>query len=79
MLAFLSVDGYEDTIADLVVDRLGEMPLAGRVLDQEDLAGADLSGFAVAGGEPCDRDLWEMGWTTQVRMNVRDVDPLKER
>lgn len=36
-------------------------------------------GFAVAGGEPCDRDLWEMGWTTQVRMNVRDVDPLKER
>ena len=35
-------------------------------------------GFAVAGGEPCDRDLWAMGWTTQARTNVGDVEPRKE-
>src|SRR5437899_2671168 len=51
MLALPSVDGYEDTVADLVVDRLGEVTLAGRVLDQEYLAGADLAGFAVARGD----------------------------
>ena len=48
MLALPLLDGYEDTVADLVVDRLGEVPLAGRVLDQEHLAGADLTCFAVA-------------------------------
>src|SRR5713101_998149 len=51
MLALPSVDGYEDTVADLVVDRLGEVPLAGRVLDEEYLAGADLAAFAVARGD----------------------------
>src|SRR6516165_12697241 len=45
------VYGYEDTIADLVVDRLGEVSLAGRVFDQQYLAGADLTAFAVARGD----------------------------
>src|SRR5216683_6634947 len=51
MLALPSVDGYEDTVADLVVDRLGEVPLAGRVLDEDHLAGGDLAAFAVARGD----------------------------
>src|SRR5437016_12234800 len=51
MLGLPLLDGYEDTVADLVVDRLGEVALAGRVLDQEHLAGADLAGFAVARGD----------------------------
>src|SRR6516162_9491466 len=45
------VYGYEDTIADLVVDRLGEVSLAGRVFDQQYLAGADLAALAVARGD----------------------------
>src|SRR5215472_14874463 len=50
-----SVDGYENAIADLAVDRLGEVTFAGRVLDQKHLTGADLAGFAVARGDfdPC--------------------------
>src|ERR1700730_3493711 len=51
MLALPSVDGYEDTVADLVVDRLREMPFTGRVLDQDHLAGADLAGLAIARGD----------------------------
>src|SRR6266436_6352895 len=51
MLALPLLDGYEDTVADLVVDRLREVPLAGRILDQEHLAGADLADFAVARGD----------------------------
>src|SRR3984893_6903568 len=51
MLSLPSVDGYEDTVADLVVDCLREMPFTGRVLDQDHLAGADLAGFAVARGD----------------------------
>src|SRR5712691_3757402 len=45
------LDGYEDAVADLVVDRLGQVPLAGRVLDEDHLAGADLAALAVAGGD----------------------------
>src|SRR5712672_1177517 len=51
MLALPLLDGYEDTVADLVVDRLGKVTLAGRILDQDHLAGADLAGFAVARGD----------------------------
>src|ERR1700730_256501 len=51
MLALLLLDGYEDTVSDLVVDRLGEVSFAGRVLDQDHLAGGDLAGFAVARGD----------------------------
>src|SRR5262249_38763543 len=50
MSALPLLDGYEDTIADLAVDRLGEVTFAGRVFDQEHLAGADPAGFAVARG-----------------------------
>src|SRR6516225_7656823 len=45
------VYGYEDAIADLVVDRLGEVSLAGRVFDQQYLAGAALAALAVARGD----------------------------
>src|SRR6516162_703695 len=48
MMALPLVDGYEDAVADLVVDRLGKVPLAGRVFDQDHLAGADLAALAVA-------------------------------
>src|SRR5271169_360245 len=51
MSALPSLDRNKDTIADLALDRLGEMTFAGRVLDQEHLAGADLAGFAVARGD----------------------------
>src|SRR3974377_1848812 len=51
MVGLRSVEGYEETVADLAVDRLGEMTLAGRVLDQKHLPGADLAGFAVARGD----------------------------
>src|SRR5439155_4272744 len=44
-------DGYEDAVADFALDRLGEVPLAGRVLDQDDLAGGDRTALAVAGGD----------------------------
>src|ERR1700732_2248409 len=51
MLALPLLDGYEDTVADLVVDCLREMPFTGGVLDQEHLAGADLADLAVARGD----------------------------
>src|SRR5208282_3732941 len=51
MLALPLLDGDEDTVADFVVDRLGKVALAGRILDQEHLASADLAGFAVARGD----------------------------
>src|SRR6202048_4753404 len=51
MLALPLLDGYEDTVADLVVDRLGKVTLASRVLDQDHLAGGDLAALAVAGGD----------------------------
>src|ERR1700730_19261384 len=51
MLALPLLDGYEDTIADPVVDRLGKVTLAGRVFDQDHLAGGDLAALAVAGGD----------------------------
>src|SRR5262245_45002964 len=42
------LDGHEDRMAHLAFDRLGEMALAGRVLDQQHLAGADDARLAVA-------------------------------
>src|SRR5882762_11136474 len=51
MSALPLLDGYEDTVADLVVDRLREVPLAGCVLDQDHLTGSDLAALAVAGGD----------------------------
>src|SRR4029077_3511730 len=44
-------DGYEDAVAELAADRLRQMPLAGGVLDQDHLAGADDPRFAVARGD----------------------------
>src|SRR2546430_9043947 len=44
-----SVDGDEETVAHLAVERLGQMPLPPGVLHQQDLAGADLPRLAVAG------------------------------
>src|SRR5215208_4152976 len=41
----------EDAVADLALDRLRQMSLAGGVLDQDDLAGVDHPGFAVARGD----------------------------
>src|SRR3989442_2545113 len=46
-----SVHGDEDTVAQLAVERLGAMPLAPRVLDEDHLAGADPSRLAVARGD----------------------------
>src|ERR1700730_7546814 len=51
MLALLLLDGDEDTVADFAVDRLGEVPLAGRVLDEDHLAGSDRAALAVARGD----------------------------
>src|SRR3954447_12824854 len=42
--------GDEDAVADLALDRLRQMSLAGGVLDQDDLAGADHPRFAIARG-----------------------------
>ena len=33
------LDGYEDAVADLVVESLGQVPFTGRVLQQHHLAG----------------------------------------
>ena len=44
-------DSYEDAVPDLAVDGLGEVPLAGRVLDQNHLTGTDLAALAVTGGD----------------------------
>src|SRR5438309_1919087 len=46
-----SVDGDEDRVAHLAAHRLRQVALAGNVLDQDDLAGADHPAFAVACGE----------------------------
>ena len=43
-------DRHEDRMADLAFDVLREMALAGRILDQDDLARADEPALAVAGG-----------------------------
>src|SRR5271169_1257805 len=51
MLALPLLDGDEDTVADFVVDRLGEVSLAGRVFDQQYLAGTDLAALAVTRGD----------------------------
>src|SRR5437773_7681196 len=47
----VSVHGHEDAVAELAVERPGAVPLAPRVLDQEDLARADPPHLAVAGGD----------------------------
>src|SRR5437773_2059814 len=46
-----SLQRDEDAVANLAVDRLREVALAGRVLDQDHLAGADASRLAVARGD----------------------------
>src|SRR2546429_9087456 len=46
-----SVHGDEEAAARLAVERLGAMPFAPRVLDEDDLAGADAACFAVARGD----------------------------
>src|SRR4029077_8966713 len=43
--------GYENAVADLAVDRLGEVPLAGGVLDEDYFAGSDDTGLTVARGD----------------------------
>src|ERR1700693_5894902 len=45
------LDRDEDRVADLALDVIGEVPLAGRVLDQDDLANADQPALAVARGD----------------------------
>src|SRR2546423_13373147 len=47
----VSVHGHEDAVAELAVERPGAVPLAPRVLDEEDLARADPPRLAVAGGD----------------------------
>src|SRR5579862_327072 len=42
---------HEDAVAHLGADRFREVPLAGGVLDQDDLAGADDARSPVAGGD----------------------------
>src|SRR4051812_17156088 len=46
-----SIDRNKDGMAHLVGDGLGLVTLAGDVLDQDDLAGADHAALAVAGGD----------------------------
>src|SRR3989441_4236983 len=46
-----SVHGDEDAVARLAVERLGAMPLAPRVLDEEHFAGADAARLAVTRGD----------------------------
>src|SRR4029453_2395308 len=45
----MSLDGHEDAVAQLAVDRLGQVPLPPRVLDQQDLPGSDAPRLPVAG------------------------------
>ena len=45
------VRGDEDAVADLGVDGFRQVALAGRVLDQDHLAGADDAGLTVARGD----------------------------
>src|SRR5258708_22697786 len=44
-------DRHEDAMADLALDRLRQMPLAGGVFDQDYFAGADHPRLAVARGD----------------------------
>src|SRR5689334_4779135 len=46
-----SLERHEDAVAELAVEGLGEVALAPGVLDQQDLAGADLPRLPVAGGD----------------------------
>src|SRR6185295_10781777 len=46
-----SLDGHKDAVAELAVHRLRQMPLAPRVLDENDLARADAPLLAVARGD----------------------------
>src|SRR5258707_11453130 len=46
-----SIDRNEDGMAHLAGDRLGPVALAGDVLDQDDLAGADHAALAVTRGD----------------------------
>src|SRR5262245_57429739 len=46
-----SLDRHENAVAHLAVDGLGEMALAGGVLDEDDLAGTDHARLAVARGD----------------------------
>src|ERR1700687_4035941 len=45
------LDRNKDRMADLVLDVIGEVALAGRVLDENHVAGGDEPAFAVAGGD----------------------------
>src|SRR6266436_2400238 len=49
--AISSLQGDEDAVAQRGVERLRQMPLAPRVLDEDHLAGADAARLAVARGE----------------------------
>src|SRR5262245_47662663 len=44
-------DRDEERVADLALDVIGQVPLAGGVLDQDDLADADHPALAVARGD----------------------------
>ena len=57
----------EDAVPQLAVDRLRQMSLAVRVLDQDDFAGADAPRLAVAGGD------------LNARVEVDDVLPARRR
>src|SRR5437773_11313769 len=50
-MALLVVERDEDAVAQAAVERLGEMALAGGVLDEDDLARADLARLAIARGD----------------------------
>src|SRR5437867_13407892 len=50
-IALLVVERDEDAVAQAAVERLGEMALAGGVLDEDDLARADLARLAIARGD----------------------------
>src|SRR3989442_14139125 len=45
------IERPEDAVAQRAVERLGEVPLARRVLDQQHLAGTDAPALAVARGD----------------------------
>src|SRR5262245_32763977 len=62
-----SIDSHEDAVAELAIEGLAEVPLALDVLDQDDFAGPDHAGLAVAG-----RDL-------HARVEVDDVLPAGRR
>src|SRR5438046_8476418 len=51
LIALFVVERDEDAVAQAAVERLGEMALAGGVLDEDDLARADLARLAIARGD----------------------------